>query len=454
MWNASEEKWFARAGATLFALLCLLSGAIWNGYPIVYSDTSSYIVSGFHLETLIDRPITYGLFIRVCSLNGWSLWTVVIAQSMLLAYVSGLLLRSFGIRNSWSRSLIIGSAAIVTGLPFVCGQIITDVFTPILVITLFLLLFINGLPRRTRTLLFGIFLLTFAMHMSHVSITVLLLLIALVLSRLRRRTGQTLKGWRTVVTILLLSVAGTLVMGVSLAKSKYSFYAAHLAEVGVLQRYLQEHCATEHYQLCDRLGSIPQSADAFLWADDSPLKVYQSRKEMEVELGRIVAGSLKEPSLVWMQVTSALKATVEQLARFGVGDGNGAFGEGTLLHERVALFIPSEVKAFDSTRQMDGDEFRGPMLLLNGFYSIVMVLSLLSLGASWLFFRQQVRSTPYLVSAIIFLISAIIVNAAINASLVMVADRFGTKLAWLAPFLAIASFTVIMDLRRQTSKST
>ncbi|MEO7081148.1 MAG: hypothetical protein ABIY71_06445 [Flavobacteriales bacterium] len=450
----SEEKWYVRTGSTLLALLCLLSAAIWNGYPIVYSDTSSYLASGFYLETLVDRPITYGLFIRVCSFNGWSLWTVVIAQSMLLAYVIGLLLRSFGIRSSWSRSLIIGSTALVTGLSFVSGQIITDVFTPILAIALFLLLFIEGLPKRSRVLLFGIFLLSFAMHMSHVSITVLLLLLALVLNRVMQRTWPNLKGWYTVAILLLLSVGGTLVMGVSLAKSKYTFYAAHMAEIGVLQKYLEEHCATERYQLCERLGSIPRSADLFLWAEDSPLKVYQSRKEMEVELGRIVTGSLKEPALLWMQITSAFKATGKQLTHFAVGDGNGSFGEGTLLHERIALFIPSEVDAFDNTRQMGGEQFRGPVLLINWFHSIAMILSLFALGAFWLFFRLPGRSNPYFTSATIFLISTMIINAGINASLVMVADRFGTKLAWLLPFLAITSFALIMINRAKTPRST
>ncbi len=448
----SEEKWYVRTGSTLFVLLCFLSAAIWNGYPLVYSDTSSYLASGFHLETLVDRPITYGLFIRACSLDGWSLWTVIIAQSMLLAYVTGLLLQSFGIRRSWSRSLIIGSTALVTGLPFVTGQLITDVFTPILVIALFLLLFIEGLPRRSRVLLFGIFLLSFAMHMSHVSITVLLLLLALVLNRVMQRTWPDRKGWHTVATMLLLSVGGTLVMGVSLAKSKYTFYAAHMAEIGVLQQYLEEHCATEHYMLCDRLGSIPQSADLFLWADDSPLKVYNSRKEMEVELGKIVIGSLNEPALLWMQITAAFKATAEQLTHFAVGDGNGAFGEDTLLHERVTLFIPSEVNAFDNTRQMSGEQFRGPVLLMSRFQSIVMVLSLLVLGAFWLFFRLPARSTPYLTSATIFLISAMIINAGINASLVMVADRFGTKLAWVIPFLAITSVATILINRAQPTR--
>lgn len=437
--DQGEEKWLVRVGASLVSLMYLLSAAIWNGYPIVYSDTSSYLASGFHLETLVDRPITYGLFIRLCSLDGWSLWTVVIAQSMLLAYAAGLALRSTGIHNAWLRSAIIGGTALLTGLPFVCGQIITDVFTPILVITLYLLLFVNDLSRKTRILLFGLFLLAFATHMSHVSITVLLLALALLLRWSMRRHTAGLPNLRTIGMILLLAIVGTLAMGVSLAKSKYSFYAAHMAETGVLQRYLEEHCATEQYRLCDRLGTIPRSADAFLWADDSPLKIYESRQQMERELGRITMGTFREPALIWMQLRTALEASAQQLTRFAVGDGNGSFGKGTLLHERIGAFIPSEIGAFDSSRQMNGAGFRQAVDRWNQVLNIIMVISLLMLLLLWAFSRRSLVKHPHLLLMTVFLLGALAINTTVNASLVMVADRFGTKLAWLVPFLIITS---------------
>lgn len=449
--NETAKKWISCTGANLLSLLCLMSAAIWNGYPIVYSDTSSYLASGFHLETLVDRPITYGLFIRACSLNGWSLWTVVIAQSMLLAYVAGLALRSIEIRNAWLRNSIIGGTALLTGLPFVCGQIITDVFTPILVLTLYLLLFVDDLSRRKRIMLFGLFLLAFAMHMSHVSITVVLLLFALLLRRLLRRSAIGSSPWQTIAMILLLATIGTLVMGVSLAKSKYSFYAAHLAETGVLQRYLQEHCTTEHFQLCERLGDIPQSADAFLWAEDSPLKVYESRQEMEDELGRIIMGTFHEPALIWMQVRAALEFTAVQLTRFAVGDGNGAFGPGTLLHERVATFIPSELHAFDNSKQMGGTRFHQPLIAWNQVLNFIVALGLLVLVLVWTFARQTLNMKPYLLLLTVFLLGAIVINSTINASLVMVADRFGTKLAWMVPFLAITTLVTFIHSRKKSS---
>ncbi len=450
--NPSDFKGLLwRVSASFITLLCLLSAALWNGYPIVYSDTSSYLVSGFHLETLIDRPITYGLFIRVCSFNGWSLWTVVIAQALLLAYVTGLALRTIGFLNPWARTAIIGSTALLSGLPFVCGQVITDVFTPILVITMFLLLFAVNLPKRTCTLLFALFFLAFSTHMSHVSITILLLALALFIRLLLRQSTRVQSFWTTIAAMIALSTVGTLAMGVSLAKSKYSFYAAHLAEIGVLQRYLEEHCPTEQYRLCSRLGNIPHSADAFLWADDTPLKVYDSRQRMEAELGRITWATLKEPSLLAMQIGSAFKASLKQLVHFEIGEGNGSFGQGTLLHERVDTFIQSEIEAFDHSRQMDGPKFRNPVEAWNRVLNFVMACSTLAIVLLWIIKRKSLASNSMLLEISIFMVGALLINSAINASLVMVADRFGAKLAWLVPFLAITTITLLINPRNKAS---
>lgn len=441
-----------RLAATLVTLLCLMGAAIWNGYPIVYSDSSSYLVSGFNLETLIDRPITYGLFIRVTSLNGWSLWTVIMVQSLLLAYVAGLTLKWLGQANAWYRTFIIGGTALLTGLPFLCGQLITDVFTPILVLTLFLLLFAHDLPTRTRAIHFGLFLLAFAMHMSHVSITVLMLGTAWLIRRMAPQGPTPLLFWRTTGIITLLAVVGILTMGVSLAKSKYSFYAAHLAEIGVLQQYLEEHCATENLIICNHSGSIPHSADAFLWAEDSPLHLYEGRQEMEAELGRITRNSLLEPALLWIQLKSAARASLLQLAHFKVGDGNGSFGHETLLHQRVEALIPSEIGAFDNTRQMQGTSFQQPLTTWNRMLNAIMVLALVGLLAAWWRHGRLLRKAGQMRKATLFLVAAVVINATMNASLVMVADRFGAKLAWLIPFLCITTWMYTLRGRAQASR--
>ena len=75
------------------ALLLLFSAYI-NGFPIVYSDTSTYLASGFELEAPFDRPIMYGLLLRLSSLNGISLWFTIFSQGLIVSILIYKLLRT------------------------------------------------------------------------------------------------------------------------------------------------------------------------------------------------------------------------------------------------------------------------------------------------------------------------------------------------------------------------
>ena len=74
----------------IFALIIISIAAIVNGFPLWYPDTSTYLASGFELETPADRPIGYGIFIRLTSLNGASVWLVIVAQSIIIYYLLNL----------------------------------------------------------------------------------------------------------------------------------------------------------------------------------------------------------------------------------------------------------------------------------------------------------------------------------------------------------------------------
>src|SRR5207247_6774608 len=55
-----------------------------NGYPVLFSDSGTYIHSGFDGFVPWDRPIAYGLFIKYVSLQK-SLWLVVYFQALSIA---------------------------------------------------------------------------------------------------------------------------------------------------------------------------------------------------------------------------------------------------------------------------------------------------------------------------------------------------------------------------------
>jgi len=415
----------------LVAIAALLSAAIWNGYPIVYSDTSSYLSSGFELDTLVDRPITYGLFIRLTSLNGLSMWTVVLAQSALLWWCISVTLRWNGMRSMWRRSLVVVLISALTGLPFVSGQLMSDVFTSTLVLAMMNLLLNNGLARTERFGMMGILLLSFAMHMSHLGMGLLLLILIIALGRWVLHDRAI---WKRSLPVLLLMAVGIIPMGTCLAKSKHVFFAAHMAEEGILQRYLEKHCASEPMRICAAMP-IPRSADAFMWGPESPLLRYADWSEAGTDLDLIVAGSFRDPELLKMHVRGVACATWKQLGRFDIGDGNGSFGQGTLLFERMTQYVPSEINAFAHAKQMEPGFSEAQLGALRSLHRWAMFACAIVLP--FLLIRR-IRSTTtdgkLATTIALVLLLANVINALVNAGTVMVADRFGTKVAWMIPF--------------------
>ena len=126
----------------VFEVLLLMYPAILNGYPFLYSDSASYIVSGHDGSVPIDRPIFYGLFVRHISMS-FSLWFVVIAQALIVAtminYTFDLFLKpGSGTRYSFLTILILTA---FTGLPNYISQIMPDLFTGVMIWMTVLLLF-------------------------------------------------------------------------------------------------------------------------------------------------------------------------------------------------------------------------------------------------------------------------------------------------------------------------
>ena len=58
--------------------------AIWNGYPLVYSDSNVFIYQPTPGFFNWDKPIIYGPWMLL--VHGWqSLWGVVVAQAILVS---------------------------------------------------------------------------------------------------------------------------------------------------------------------------------------------------------------------------------------------------------------------------------------------------------------------------------------------------------------------------------
>jgi hypothetical protein len=321
--DISNLQKFKYPAFIILGALFLMFDAFYNHYPLLYSDTSTYLASGFELETPFDRPITYGLFIRLTSFNGFSLWLTVFFQALLLSYLIFEFIRLILNNRSLNASLlIIVLLSFFTGVSWTVSQVIPDIFTPIALLSLILILF--GKFSFTKNLpLFILFFFSAAMHMSHLLLFMLIILFIVVFRK--KLLPLSIYKYRNadLGLLFILSIATVLTMGSALSKSKHVFFIGAMNEHGILKTILDDKCGIKDYKLCRYKDSLPLKAYQFIWEKEtSPLYKIGSWNDVKPEFTDMINTSLTEPKYIKMHIAASLSATGDQLTRFRINDAS------------------------------------------------------------------------------------------------------------------------------------
>lgn len=415
----------------------LMLDAFYNGFPIVYSDTSTYIASGLELETPFDRPITYGLFLRLFSLNGLSLWFVVFFQAVILSYLIFLTIRLLTDEHSFLKFGLIAiiCLSLFTGVSWTVSQLMPDIFTSIALLSGILILF-EKTKRKEIIVLYIFFFISVAMNISHILLFTLLLLLTFGLKKIILRKEKFPIRNKLHITILFILIIGAVTtMGSAISKSKHVFFMGAMVEHGIAKQYLHEHCLTESYKLCTYKDSLPSTFNDFVWKDNSPLYKIGGWQGTKEEFTDIIYGSLTESQYLGMHVRESCKASFKQLKHFDIGDGNGSFLNGTPLFERIEKYFPGDLVYYSTSRQSQSSfQFT---FYWNLLFRGIIVLSILLLVLLFTVFKFRVSKLHIFIGILIFL--SLLLNAWSNGTFSTVADRFGCKMIWLIPFIAIIS---------------
>jgi len=342
-------------GTLLFCWVALL-----NGYPLLYSDSAAYLDVLVHRHNLPDRPLYYGVFIGLLDW-GITLWPIVVAQSLLAVFVVERSLAALMPGRSWRWDAgVLLLLAAVTSLPWFTGQVMADVFTPLMVLALYLVAAERArLPRWSYLALLLLVCLAASTHYTHIALGIGLLLVlaatGLVLGRPRLRDLLPPAAAIALAILAILAANDASRHRLVLSPEGSVFLLARLIEYGAAPDYLASHCASEHYRICDYRAELPKRTDDFLWEDDSPLVPLGGREGYEEEAAvlapRII---LSEPlRLAWL----AAGATLRQLLSFGTGSGLISFGptgKGVPVHHMITTFFPGEQGQFMDARQYRG----------------------------------------------------------------------------------------------------
>jgi hypothetical protein len=118
------------------ATAALLIPAIINGYPFIFPDTGTYLLSAMRCQIPYDRPVFYSIFAALLHWH-FSPWPIVIAQSALVAILIRLVSKAvFSISSPWVTPIAAIALVVGSSLPWFSGQIVPDIFTSVLTLQL------------------------------------------------------------------------------------------------------------------------------------------------------------------------------------------------------------------------------------------------------------------------------------------------------------------------------
>jgi len=441
----------SRIGSVILIItgtLIFLLPAIINGYPLVYSDTSTYIASGFTLQPPVDRPIMYGLFLRFTSLNGVTLWSVVVLQglllSMLLYRVHNFLADGFDKKWKSTGYLLLVTISSLSGAGWAASHLMPDIFTSIMVLT-FLLIILEARASRSSVSMYILFGISVAVHFSHVPISLALLLIAFLVWIYQHRRGTKPFKLRILAILLGIILLGYGSMASSSSKSRHVFLMGAFIEQGIIGEFLQEHCEERPYKLCAFRDSLPAYSWQFIWEPSSPLYQLGGWKETREEFSEIINQTFTSPKYIWIHVKASLRETGKQVVRFQTVQPLGVAPNREQLRARIFQYIPSDGERYDGAIQNKTNLLA--LVWLNPVQLILIFLSLALL--SYVVYRKQAWKIPPLRMTALIILSAILLNAFISGTFANAIDRMGNKMIWLLPMVTIL---LLIDTNRSYNR--
>ncbi|TGE05493.1 hypothetical protein [Hymenobacter fodinae] len=425
--------------------LMLISAGLYNGFPLVTSDTGTYLESGIHRVVPDDRPITYGLFTQITSLQ-FTLWLVIFAQGLLLGWLLLHYVRVLAPRLRHYPALqvlLIALAVWLTGASWFCSQLMPDIFTAMGILALGLLLMGVALGWKERLGLLAITLLAALMHSSNL---LTFTLVVLSFGGTAWITGVFEKGlvkrvqWAVTTAVVL---AGWLVLpsihaafggGFVISKASPAFLMGRLIEAGIMDNFLSRNCqAGNEYSLCAFRDNLPNDAIGFLWDSNSPLIKTGGWQAHTDEYKYIIREVLTSPRYYPYLVSETVQATLRQLTHIGHGDGLTPFRENTNPYWKVSDLAYYELKEYMTSLQNRGAlDFSAlnERTYTTHLLAVAVLAGLLLTGLRRLL-------TPSAILVVVILSLGVVSNAVVTGGLANVLDRLQARVSWVMPFVAL-----------------
>lgn len=434
-----------RAAAVLLGALLLSWPAFYNGFPMLYPDSMTYIADGrlvaraIFLHRFSDyygmRSFFYSLGILPLHWN-LALWPVVALQCLLVAFLLWLVVRSFAPRQTTLPYLVLVLLlSLFTGIGWYAVLILPDFLGPLLYLSIYLLVFAREtLARWERISLILISWWAITSHATHLLLASgLCMILALLFAVDRRNFRRRIRPVLEVAAIIALAAASQLALysylygKPSLNGEQPPFITARIIADGPGRWYLEEHCGELNWAICNHAHNLPDDPDNFLWAEDG---IYQSASQDESsrlvreQIPFVLATLRTYPR---QQISRSAANFRDQLTTFGFGDLDASSWTLT----ELSTVMPRERSSYLGSLQASNAL---PLDLLTSV-QLWAVLASLAVIAVFVPLLWRCRSSR-LIGLSVVVVSMVVANALVTGTLSMVEDRLECRVIWLAPLLA------------------
>ena len=429
----------------LLAAFTLLIPAFYNGYPLVYSDTGSYVASGMDLVIPEHRTIMYGLFIRFFSFN-FSFWLVVFAQSLIVSYVLWHI--TIVINKTISKRLFLIGLALLswfTGLGWYTSQIMPDIFTVTAIGTLLLLALKKDYKIYQKVIFSLLLVFSINAHFSNYLISILTVLGLFVITRTKfiPKTKKELSFLLPTVIVTLSILMGSLInyavgSTFKINQGSHVFLMGKMLDSGLLKSFLDDECKNDNYVLCHCKDSLPVTSRELLWNPNSPLYQNGGWTGSEMPFNDILFDIFTSPKHLALFTYNAILSSVTQLFQNDIGSGlvsNWYKDPTSPPYAQIAKHFPFELNQYKQSRQNGNLWDQGlDFTFINYINNMFLVISL---GLLFYIFTSKTKRKSIDIHAQLIIVTfllGILLNAIVVGSLANVYDRLQSRISCMLIF--------------------
>ena len=434
--NTLNNKQHYRLSILLSTIIICIPAFI-NNFPFIYSDTGTYLETGFSNAVSYIRPITYGIFMRHISLHQ-SLWLVIVVQAFIISWLIHLFTKTF-FKNASPFKLVLSVSILTatTSIGVSTGMLMPDFTAPILILAPALLLF-SDIKSKWRLFFIGLALwFTVAVHHSHGYILFLILLSLGFKWLFFGKNLQFQANKRFLLVVFLLVMGYFTIPSLTYSrtgnfigsKSANIFLMNRINQMGLLKSFLDKQCPTKQYPICQYKDNIPKS---FLWGSNTPVKKDRGWVANNDSYEEIIIDFIKTPRYLEKFIIKSLETGVQQFFSIRAVRMMPLYS-GKWPQQEFEHYMPDVVPALEKSMVNKG--------IWNSSYldiaQHIIVFSSTLLLLYLFFYQKKYPIDPVHRNLAFLLLMALLSNAFICGGISMIAPRFQSRMIWVVPLFAM-----------------